>query len=84
MFYARPLCLHILSSWSFRENCTSVDDYNEKCSLYNPCKLQRGHVVQVKDCDSCSEEIYDSHTRDFDVPIVPMINMIIGKILTLA
>ena len=54
-----------MGSWSSCENCTFADDYNEKCKLCNPCKLHRGYAVQIKDCNSCLEEICDSHNRGF-------------------
>ena len=65
MFNTCPICICKLGSWSFWENCTNVDEYDEKCRLCNPCKLHRGYAIKIKDCNSCIEEIYDSHTRGF-------------------
>ena len=55
----------MLDSWSSCENCTMADDYNKKCRLYNPCKLHRGYAVQIEDCNSCLEDVFDSHNRGF-------------------
>ena len=60
-----PSCLYKLISWSSCENCTLVDDYNEKRRISNPCKLHRGYAVRIKAWNSCLEEICDSHTTGF-------------------
>ena len=40
-----------------------IEEYDEKCRLCNPCKLHRGYAVQIKGCNSCLEEVCDSHPR---------------------
>ena len=65
MYYICPLCLYTLGSWSSCENCTTVSEYDEKCRLCNPCKLHRGYAIKIKDCNSCLEEVCDSHVRGF-------------------
>jgi hypothetical protein len=81
MYYICPLCLYTLGSWSSCENCTVADEYNEKCRLCNPCSVHRGYAVTIKDCNSCLEEVCDSHVRDFCAQTATMINAISGKIL---
>ena len=65
MYHTCSLCLYTLGSWSSCENCTTVDDYNEKCRLCNPCKLHKGYAVQIKDCNTCLEETCDSHPNGY-------------------
>ena len=81
MFYTCLLCMYTLGSWSSRENYTIVDEYDEKCRLYNPCELHRGYAIQIKDCNSFLEEICDSY-EDSHALIVNMINVISGRIHT--
>jgi hypothetical protein len=38
-----------------------IDEYDENCRLCNLRKLHRGYAVQIKGCNSCLEEICDSH-----------------------
>ena len=49
-------------SWSSCENCNFVDEYDENCRRYNPCKLHIGYAVQFKDRNFCLEEVCDSHS----------------------
>ena len=65
MFYVCPLCMHTLGSWSSCENWIIVYEYDEKSRLCSPFKLTRGYAIQIKYCNSCLEEIYDSDTRGF-------------------
>ena len=77
ILYRCPLCSYILSIWPFCENCAIIDDSNEKCRLFNPCKLHRGYAVQIKNYNSCLdavkiknynsclEDASESHTRSF-------------------
>ena len=63
MFYMCPLCLYTLISWLSYENCIIINDYNEKCRLWNSCNLHRGYADQHKDFNFCLEDVCDSHTR---------------------
>ena len=56
---------YILGGWSTIENCPIIDEVNEKCKLCSPYKQHSGHVVQIKNYNSCLENIYDFHTRGF-------------------
>ena len=58
------------------ENCTTIDDYNEKCRLSNPCKSHRGYAVQIKDFNSCLEDICDSSNFTIEVSYAPIVTMI--------
>ena len=55
--------MHKLGSWLSCGNWTIVDEYDEKCRLCNPFKLTKGFAEQIKYCNSCLEEFYDSDTR---------------------
>ena len=65
MFYKRPLYSYTLSSWSSYENFTIIDDYDEKCRLYNPYKLHRRYAVDIKDSHSCLDDVCDSQSTGF-------------------
>ena len=63
--YTFTIYLYTMRSWSFSENCTIIDDYYENCKLCNPYKSQIGYRVQIKDFNSCFEDVCDSHTKRF-------------------
>jgi len=65
MSHRCPLCLHTLGSWGFCENCTTDDDYYEKCRLCNPCELHRGCAVRIECCNYCLEDMCDSQSICF-------------------
>ena len=46
----------------------NTTEYNEKCRIGNPCKFHRGYTVQIKDCNSCLEDVCNSHTKGFLCP----------------
>ena len=65
MLYTCLLCMYTLGTWSLCENCTVVDEFDEKYGLCNPCKSRRGYIVQIKDCNSYLEEICAFYRRGF-------------------
>ena len=57
--------MNTLGSSSSCENYKIVNEYDERRTLYNLCKLYRRYAVQIKDCNSCIEDICEFHTKGF-------------------